>query len=128
MHPTRRDVCTARVWPFPPRVRGRSMPGLGCDARASSGSPSLRRVSGDAVAVRDRVVLWVLAGGGIAAFLCWRLLGPWPGLILILVTVLVAAVAYRIEAPRIDLHGSPTWVDDAAGDAQSDSRSETIDQ
>jgi hypothetical protein len=85
-------------------------------------------VSGDAVAVRDRVVLWVLGCGGIAAFLAWRLIGPWPGLVLILLAVVVAAVAYRIEAPRIDLHGSPTWVDDAAGDAQADSRSETIDQ
>jgi hypothetical protein len=70
-------------------------------------------VSGDAVALRDRVVRWVLGCGGVAAVLAWFVVGRWPALVLIALTVVGAAVVYRIEPPRIDLDGTP-WLDETA--------------
>lgn len=64
------------------------------------------------MALRDRVVLWVLAAGAASALPAWRFLGPWVGLVLIVVALLVAAAAYRIEPPRIGLDGTPGRLED----------------
>jgi hypothetical protein len=86
-------------------------------------------VSGDAVALRDRVVLWVLAGGAGLALLSWHLVGPWAAMVVLVLALVAAAVAYRIEPPRIDLNGSPTWTDrPSAHEAVRDERVEPVDQ
>src|SRR4051812_1436635 len=97
---TRRDLCTRRPRPFLPRGGRRSMPALGLRCSCAGGCPRSTTHVGDAVAVRDRVVLWVLGCGAPGTLLAWRLLGPWPGMLLLIATLLVAALAYRIEPPR----------------------------
>lgn len=72
--------------------------------------------------MRDRVVLLVLAAGVIAAVLSWRLVGPWCALAIGLVALAVACVAYRIEAPCIDVEHPEAW-----GTRQADS-AQRIDQ
>jgi hypothetical protein len=83
------------------------------------------------VAVRDRVVLWVLLVGGAVALLTWRSVGPWPAAVLGVAALLVASVAYRIEPPRSDLGGEPPTFETVAGpvaEAVAPSRQERIDQ
>ena len=75
--------------------------------------------------VRDRVVRWVLACGALAALLAWHFVGAWPAMAIVLLTLIGASIAYRIEPPKIDLHGSP-WIDDAAD--RDRSRSSVVDQ
>src|ERR1700712_4799034 len=79
--------------------------------RRRYGSAPRSRVSGDAVAMRDRVVRWVLGGGGVLALLVGFFIGPWPAMVLALPAPVGAAAAYRVEPPRIDLDGTP-WLDD----------------
>jgi hypothetical protein len=62
-----------------------------------------RRACRGTVAVRDRVVLWVLMVGAVLGLLAWCRLGPWIALVTVLAALLVASVAYRVEPPRIDL-------------------------
>jgi hypothetical protein len=94
-------------------------------------SPSSSRVPGDAVAVRDRVVLGALLGGAVAAVLLWRVGGPVPSLLVVVLAVLVACAAYRVEAPRIDLTGTP-WLDGEGAPAEQEARAaeraEPVDQ
>lgn len=49
------------------------------------------------MAMRDRIALAVLAGGGLAALAVWHPLGPWPALVLGLLAVVAAGVIYRLE-------------------------------
>ena len=64
-----------------------------------------RRACRGTVTVRDRVVLCVLVVGIFLGLLAWAPLGPWAALLPILVALLVASFAYRVEPPRIDLDG-----------------------
>jgi hypothetical protein len=61
--------------------------------------------------MRDRVVRWLLGGGGVLALLAEFSIGPWPAMVLVLLSLVGAAVVYRVEPPRIDLDGTP-WLDD----------------
>jgi hypothetical protein len=62
------------------------------------------------VATRNRVALWALCSGALLAIATWQLVGRWPALIVGIVAVLAASVAYRIEPPRMPLQD-----DEAAG-------------
>jgi len=62
-----------------------------------------RRACRGTVAVRDRVVLWVLTSGAAIGLLAWWRLGPWVALLTVLAALLAASVAYRVEPSRIDL-------------------------
>ena len=62
--------------------------------------------------MRDRVVLWVLGCGALAALAAWHVIGPWPAIVLVALAVMGAALVYRIEPPTIDLDGTP-WLDEA---------------
>lgn len=64
---------------------------------------SLSHVPGDAVAVRDRVVRWMLGCGAVAALLTWYWVGAWPALAVVLLALVGASVVYRIEPPTIHL-------------------------
>ena len=59
--------------------------------------------------VRDRVVLWVLATGFVAALLSWLFLGHWFALGLGVAAIGIACVVYRIEPTRIDLEHPERW-------------------
>jgi hypothetical protein len=74
------------------------------------------------VTVRDRVVLWVLATGFVSALLAWHHLGRWPALAVGLIALGIACLAYRIEAPRVDVEHPEGW------EHRGTERSERIDQ
>ena len=83
---------------------------------ADEAFPAATSVPGETVAVRDRVVLWVLVVGIGAGVLAWAPLGPWAGLLPMLAALLVASLVYRVEPPRIDLDAplSPLTPEEAA--------------
>ncbi len=64
--------------------------------------------------VRDRVVRWALGVGAVLALLAWHLAGPWASLVLVLLALGIAAAAYRVEAPRIDVEHPIAWRDASA--------------
>ena len=76
--------------------------------------------------MRDRVVLWVLGAGALIALTVWLRIGPWPAMVVGLVALLLASVAYRIEPPRIDLDGPLPPLDAHARVLAADQ--ETVDQ
>ena len=78
----------------------------------------LPRALGDAVTERDRVVLRLLATGAVAAPLAWQYLGPWLALSVGLIALGLAGIAYRIEAPRIDLDRPEGWEHREAEEAE----------
>jgi hypothetical protein len=53
------------------------------------------------VGLRDRVVLVIVVGGVLAVLAVARLAGAWPALVLGLLVVVAAGVAYRVEPPRL---------------------------
>ena len=70
------------------------------------------------MALRDRIVLSALGGGALVALVLWLRVSPWPAMVVVLLAVVVAAVAYRLEPPRIDLDGLPLTADkDETADA-----------
>lgn len=73
--------------------------------------------------MRDRVVRRVLGCGALVAVLTWRFVGEWPAMVLVVLAIVVAAIVYRIEPPRIDLHGSH-----GREDARGRSSSRVMDQ
>lgn len=75
--------------------------------------------AGGAVTVRDRVALWTLTAGVLAAIAAWRFIGPWPALAVGVLAVLVACAAYRAERPRIDLDHLPLDEADAQAPASA---------
>jgi len=75
------------------------------------------------MAVRDRVVLAALGGGAVVAAVLWVALSPWAALVAVLLALVVASIAYRVEPPRIDLDGLPARAEEDAG-----SRSARTDQ
>ena len=76
------------------------------------------------MAVRDRVVRWALGLGAVLALSAWHFVGPWASLVLVVLALGVAAVAYRIEAPRIDVTHPEGW---SAGSADP-TPAERVDQ
>jgi hypothetical protein len=74
---------------------------------------------GIAVAARDRVVRWSLASGVLLAVLAWHFVGPWASLASLLLALATAAVAYRIEAPRIDVEHPEGWATGSAGRSEA---------
>jgi hypothetical protein len=94
--------------------------------RSAGGGPRRVGSAGGAVAVRDRVALWALAGGALAAVAAWRLVGPWPAMVVGVLAVLVACMAYRVEASRIDLDHLP--LDDEGSRGPASASAAEIDQ
>ncbi len=74
--------------------------------------------------VRDRVVRWTLSLGAVIALLAWHLAGPWASLVLVLLALGVAAAAYRVDAPRIDVE-HPTACTETSADTTP---AERVDQ
>ena len=64
------------------------------------------------MAVRDRVVLCTVAVGACASLVGWQVLGRWPALVLLILAIAAASIAYRIEPPRIDLGELPRRLPD----------------
>ena len=75
--------------------------------------------AGGAVTVRDRVALWTLTAGVLAAVAAWRFVGPWPAMVVAVLAVLVACAAYRVERPRIDLDHLPLDEEEAQAPASA---------
>ncbi|WP_133767522.1 hypothetical protein [Amnibacterium kyonggiense] len=61
------------------------------------------------MALRDRVVLWALGSGSVLSLLAWHFVHPWAALVVGLLALAVAGIAYRIEKPRIDLDHPEAW-------------------
>jgi hypothetical protein len=61
------------------------------------------------------VVRWSLASGVLLAVVAWQVVGPWASLVAALLALTAAAVAYRIEVPRIDVEHPEAWATDSAG-------------
>jgi hypothetical protein len=61
------------------------------------------------------MVRWSLASGVLLAVAAWHVVGPWASLAAVLLALGAAAVAYRIETPRIDVEHPEAWATDSAG-------------
>ena len=80
--------------------------------------------------VRDRIVIALLISGAVISVALWGAGAPWAALVIVLLALGAAAVAYRIEAPRIDLDHPASWASAPTSEDSSSARSpgERIDQ
>jgi hypothetical protein len=64
------------------------------------------------------MAVWVLTTGFVAALLTWHYLGHWLALAAGVITLAIACVVYRIEAPRSDTDRSEERRDRQASSAE----------